>query len=238
MFGRLDFKIYSADAQSLIFHSVTGDALIFVILAFLASMAYSDETFVQDSQGISRYILFRSQRCALILARTVIVAVSGFIVSTLPFLFNSMLCLIAFPLASTAHDSNQASNSDVLQYATRTMLFPSLHLHHPYLSLMLHIALAGVFGVVVAISSHTLSLYFQKNRLVAIGAVPVLFVSSTFILDTLGLGRYELPRYISAAGGYKGIRVEYFAWIVALLLCINIILITIKLLLRQNELRE
>lgn len=234
-FGHLSFQVYSANHTSMIFTGSIGMLIIYGLLPFLAAMAYADCYYVEYTQCISQLTLSRSDKGIFLTAKFVIVAIGGLVISVLPFLINQLFCLIAFPITSAAHYSNWPSNSDVLFLATRTMLFPKLYLGTPYLANLIHILIAGLYGLLCAISTFSISLFFRRNRLIVLGLVSVVFFIGSYLVEMLGIGFVTISRYVEADNSVRGLKIEYLITVASVLLFANLSAVLVKISVFKDE---
>lgn len=235
-YGKDSYKVFSANHQAMIFvGGIAGVLTALFLLPFISSICYSDSYYIEYKNSISKYTIVRLKRSYYFWSKAFVVSISGFFIAILPFLFNQLLCFIAFPIHSSAHYSNWPSYSDVLMYSTKTMLYPIVYLNNPYLVNFIHIFFAGIYGFTTALSSYSISLFINKNRLVANSLIPVIFLCAFFILEILGIGYFALSRYIIADGGFKEILPEYFYYEIIVIIALNLCLISYKSNLIKDE---
>ena len=169
--------------KSMIWESWIGQVAVLFFIPVMATFPAACSYFEEKRRNCTGLIQIRSGRKQYYFCKLFAVMISGFAVSTLPFLLNYMFCLIAIPrpdcptVDTIQHLQGVYQKGDVL--GTWRILFPSLFLNHPVLYVLVHIALTGIWGMNIAAVSYAISLYFRKNIVItaALPAVVIMVLS-------------------------------------------------------------
>lgn len=170
------------------------------------------------------------------IGKLIAVALTGFIVSVLPLVLQYIICMIFMPegdiyyLWFSVYDSLESYNDMVIN----TTVFPNLYMNHQDLSVFIHIALCGAWTMGLAMLTYTISLYFRKNIVITLTASTIFNIIYMLVMDILGLA-YLIPgNYFYPGSGTSGTNFIAFVIVLAVLILINIALLTIKLVTRKD----
>ena len=196
--------IYTPENSCLLYGSGLGALLLFFFTPLLASFPYASSYHEEKRNHSEALLLTRKSRQAFFLSKLTVILVSAFIISVVPFLFNYLLCLVAFPRPNVPPvDALPFVFKDVY---TRDffseigqVLFPRLFLNYPILDVLLHLFLVGVWGMGCAALTFSFSLVYHRHLLVTAFLPSILVLISIVLLDSLFGSRWIVPMQLMLA---------------------------------------
>lgn len=170
------------------------------------------------------------------IGKLIAVAVTGFIVSVLPLVLQYIMCMIFMPegdiyyLWSSVYDSIESYNDMIIN----TTVFPYLYMNNQDLSVFVHIAICGAWTMGLAMLTYTISLHFRKNIVITLVASTIINIVYTIAMDALSLSYLTPSKYFYPGSGVTGANFSAFVIMLAVLILINIVLLTIKLVRKRD----
>ena len=125
LFQEYMMNIPSANQLWVGFDSLIGELFYMFLLPLLASLAYADTYYLNNKLGVYKNILTRCHKKNYVLAKGIVVIVSGFIVIFVPLLLNQLLYFIIAPLNSS---KNILGWPAYMFVETKDMIFANLFL--------------------------------------------------------------------------------------------------------------
>ena len=159
-------KIFSAYQASMIYSGGFAEMFCGILLPAFAVLPFADSYFTEKHQGSMICSLTRQSRIRYIAKKAFVAFTAAILVIFITYLFNQVLCLIAYPVSQTRTflDGNIYSNpiyQEVLHTPT-----PSLYMNSPLVLNIIHVLYACLYGGSIAMLSYCLSLYIYKNKAV------------------------------------------------------------------------
>jgi len=203
------------------------------LLPLLPALAYADTYYLDIKTGAYKSILTRCRKNNYILAKGIVIFVSGFIVVLVPLLINQLLYFIIAPLHST---KNLLGWPAYMFIPTHNMIFESLFLSNPYLYNILYMLLAGLVGSLAALMSYSISFITNKSRLIIVAAPLVIYLVGNFINALLGKANYCLNYYLQGFVVIGGLNADYFFIVLTISFIVSISIIFFKNMTVKDEL--
>ncbi|WP_326975310.1 hypothetical protein ACRQU7_01440 [Caproiciproducens sp. R1] len=206
---------------------------VYFLLPLLAALAYSYAHFDNYRLDVHKILLPREGRAAYYRANGLSVFLSGFLVVAAPLLLQQVALIIAMPYSVMR---NMGSTLVVDDYATQLLhisgLIKFLQIGHPYLFNILTSFCMSVTAGITALCSYSFSLYFQRNRFIAVLLLPILL----WLVLPICLARAFQDNIASYA--WIGIGGDYIWWLVetSCILLIDIFCIEWKIHYAKDEL--
>lgn len=207
------------------FDSHFGNIFYMFLLPLIASLAYADTYYLNNKLGVYKNILTRCHKKNYLLAKGIVVVVSGFIVIFAPLVINQLLCFVIAPLNSSKNILNWPAYMFI---PTDKMIFENLFLSSPYLYNILHMVLAGVAGSLAALMSYAISFIFDKSRLIIVATPLVIYLVSNFISALMGKVNYCLMYYLKGFISIRGLNAKYFVVVLTVCFILSISIIFFK----------
>lgn len=225
------------NVASLLGYSQVGDVL-FAILPLLATLPCAWYYHFDVENHLLSISLSRLGRSSYFLGRVITISFTAFLVSVFPYALNLLFSLLAYPFPAYGLNPNNVYDFSAF-YFTRirnSILFPSLFLNKPVEHALLLILLIGIYGVLMALLSYSITLYFRKNMAVTMLLTTVLAFSVILFLNIFGLTAWVLPLHLSTdllfvSGNIKIVMLEYL-----LLTLLNTFLVASKLIINKDVL--
>lgn len=221
--------IQPPNVASLLGYSQVGDVL-FALLPLLASFPCAWYYHFDVENHLLSISLSRLGRSSYYLGKAIAISITAFLVSIFPYLLNLLFSLLAYPFPAYGLSPNNAYSSGYYFARIRNrVLFPDLFLNNPLQHALYLILLIGIYGVLMALLSYSITLYFRKNIAVTMLLTTVLAFAVILILNIFGLSDWVLPLHLSTDllfvnGDIKKILFEY-----SLLILLNFSLMGTKL---------
>lgn len=226
-------EIPSANQLWVGFDNRFGEMFYMFLLPLLPALAYADTYYLDNKAGAYKSILTRCRKNNYILAKGIVVLVSGFIVIFVPLLINQLLCFIIAPLYST---KNLLGWPAYMFIPTHNMIFESLFLSNPYLYNILYMLLVGLVGSQASLMSYSISFITNKSRLIIVAAPMVIYLISNFINALIGKANYILNYYLQGFVAIRGLNADYFFIVLTISSIISISIIIFKNMTVKDEL--
>ena len=217
------------------FHNHMGEAYYLFLLPLLPALVYADTHYLNLKTGMYKNIYSRCRKSTYILAKGVVILVSGFIIVFLPLLLNQLLCFLIAPLHSTRN--SLGGWPAYTSYPTYTLLFESLFLRKPYLYNFLYMAMASVLGSMSALLSYAVSFLNGQSRLIVVATPMIIYVVWNFTAAFLLGEEYSLYAYLFG-GGVADLMPSYFFFCMALCLMVCLAIIFMKGVFKKDELHN
>lgn len=227
------FEIPSANQLWVGFDKRFGQVFYMFLLPLLPALAYADTYYLDNKTGVYKSILTKCRKNNYILAKGIVVFVSGFIVIFAPLLINQLLYFIIAPLYST---KNLLGWPAYMFIPTHNMIFKGLFLSNPYLYNILYMLLAGLVGSLAALMSYSISFITNKSRLIIVAAPLVIYLVGNFINMLLGKANYCLNYYLQGFVVIRGLNADYFFIVLIISFIVSISIIIFKSMAVKDEL--
>lgn len=214
-----DYAI-SAVQASMLWKSGVGYVYVLCLVPLFSSLVFSDQ-FYRDFSDHSLYIVItRHNKTHYFKSLLLVSFISGFIFAILPLLINLLLCLIAFPIKAASPTETGSIYVTSLAKEIQWVLFPRLYMNYPVLNTITHIFLSGLIGANFAALSFTLTLYFQKNAIIAACSSTIIYLIYSIAASMLGL--YTIAPFhfmLTAPEGYNKSILIFIGFIFVLMVC-------------------
>ena len=185
----LRFDIYfSAYQTSMALSGYIAEFFAIFLLPLFAVLPYSDSYFGEKRSGVHIACLTRQCRMRYFANKACVAWLLAVIAILIPYIINQSFCLIAFPTERVLdmNASNDIYSGGVaVEIATNPSML--LFMNNPLLRNMLHILYACYYGGGIALFAYTLTLYFHKNRALAIFS-PIAVIYAMMIAGNILFG--------------------------------------------------
>lgn len=204
------------------------------LLPFCSALAYSYCHYDNRRSGVIKALLPRCGVSSYYRSGGLSSFLGGFLIIFLPLVLEQLILLIAFPASM---DINTAS-SPIVDNLPEMLRIPvylyALQVNHPYLFNLLYCLIPGLTGGLLAYSSYTFSLFFQKSRFVVLSAVGI------FLWIILPFGALRTEALVDTIGSFftlwPGRDPLWWLFIFSGLLLVNIGLTELKIHKMKDEL--
>lgn len=193
--------MYSAEAYTLLGSSSDFSLIVILcIIPIFATLLASASLAEEKKNCLVSILVSRNNRTSFYGAKGIIIAITSFLGSTLPFFFNGLLAFLTIPTkeVSPMVSTSLYGNSYALySYETGHMLFPSLYLNSPGLNYLVHVVLIGLYGIGLALLAYGISFFFHKSPILLSLLPMIISFATAFLLMALQLGDYVIIEYFS-----------------------------------------
>ena len=203
--------INSATEVSMIGGSGLGLMTVLALVPLLATIPCATSFYDECSNFSINIIATRSTRRKYHFGKIVVIVITAFVVSVLPFSLNLLFCLIAFPMQGFRVQEFQGISSgryggSLNLQPLHSVLFPNLYLNMPILNAVLHIFGVGLFGVSMALLSYAMTLIYRKYKIIAIAFSCIISTLSVLVFSSLNLQALVLQDYFILRPIFKDIQ--------------------------------
>jgi len=209
---------------------ITGLFYMFV-LPFAASVVYSDTYYIDFKTGVVKNIITRCEKSQYLLAKGIVIFISGFIVIFIPLVFEQIFCLFASPIRGGLDLTHWPAYTSPL---TEYLQFGGLYVNHPYLRNFLLIVLSSWFGGGISLFSYALSYVNKKNRLFIVAAPGILYIIYNFIVEFVGVRSIGLMYYLYSSMTFSGSTTLYIVVLAGMVLLSSAIIFGKKIVSRDE----
>jgi hypothetical protein len=220
--------IESPTQASMLYGASTG-TLLLCLLPLLATFPCACFFFEEYKSGSIVLYISRAKPILYYYSKTIVIAVTAFLVSILPYVLNLLFCLLAYPFPQGGVFSEEAYNPVAIATAIDRTLFTSLYLNHPLWDAFAHIFFVGIFGMVMALLSYSITLFFRKNLLVALCTTTLLGLAQILIVTSFRLYNWGIHDYFLLIPLVENITIAPLLIELTVLLGISVSLIALKL---------
>ncbi|KML23304.1 MULTISPECIES: hypothetical protein [Priestia] len=200
------------------------NTLLFII-PLVAATVFSDSFFIDYRMGVYKNILTRSDKKTYLIAKYIVTFIMTFMVFFIGLLINQLLCFITFPLNGFDNNSSLPPYDIGLQNFNNKALFDLLRLESPLFYNLTFIFIISLFAGLISLVTY--SVYFlclNKNRIIGIMSIFIIYIVINIGLPILGLNEFSLFNQLNP--GHEGNFIQMIVWIVVLLFISFYILIT------------
>ena len=156
------------------------------ILPVIAVMPYSDCYYCERKYGVHIAAATRSGLKNYFYTKALAVIILSASIAALTYIFNQLLCLIAFPAERTRGVIFRAIYENPLAREFYVVPDKLLSMNHPFFRNALHALFACYYGAGVGLFGYSVSLFFQKNRVIT-NLIPVAVCYIwTFVATVIG----------------------------------------------------
>ncbi|MBR3299546.1 MAG: hypothetical protein IKI64_10170 [Clostridia bacterium] len=168
----------SPEQCSFLFYNPYGKLLYQYLCPLLASIPVACSYFKEKKSGMDALLIPACGRVNYISAKVLMTFLTGFLISTLPFLLSMIYAEIACSRNELVTLDFPALYTDRLQRLLDGSFFGQLMLTHPALDHFLHISLVGLWSAGAALLTLGISFFFRKHYIInlLIGTLIVGFV--------------------------------------------------------------
>lgn len=214
-------SIAAAFEASLIWRNPLTFMVLVIITPLSASIIHSDTYFNEYSNKLAYVMITKVGRYNYYIGKVIVVIITSFIVSILPFFLNQLLCIISFPSQTLMTFNGWGIYENSYQYLLDKIKYKNLFFSNPLIYNYLHILFVGVYGVVMGVLSYTFSLYYTKQWGYIIIFPTLLTFGLLLIASATGMNDMILVNYLVSYPIIKNIDVNilYIFFILSILLC-------------------
>lgn len=196
-----------ASESSLIWSNPLTFMVLAVITPLSASMIHADTYHNEYSNKLVSVIISKRNRFCYYISKATVVIIASFIVSILPFLINQLLCQISFP-SQTLRIFGDGIYENNYQYLLSRIKYKYLYFNHPIAYNYLHVLLVGMYGVVMGMLSFSISLFYNKKKVIVILSSTMLMFGLLLIASAFGLYSMVFQDYLVAKPTIKNVNVN------------------------------
>jgi hypothetical protein len=226
--SRIDLTIESPTMASMLYNASIGTLLLHLI-PLLASFPCACFYFEEMKNNSLVLYVSRTKPSLYYFSKTIVIAITAFVVSILPFVLNQLFCLLAYPFPVYGVFAEDAYRQTSIQYNANRILFLQLYMNHPLLNACVHIFFIGIYGAAMALLSYAISLFFRKNLIVALSATTIVSLVSILVFSAFKANFLIVQNYFLLIPLIKDVSVWPLFIELAVLLFISFLLITLKL---------
>lgn len=225
--------IYPAPVASMLGYSEVASMLL-VMLPLLATFPCAWYYYAEATDKMISIQASRSTRNSFYFSKVVVISVTAFITSVFPFLLNLEFSFIAYPMPKYGVFGNDPYTWLRADFDLRNVLFPSLFMNAPLLNALVIIFFIGLYGVVMAVLTYSISLYFRKNIVVTMAITTVIALILILIFGSVGLSQWVLVSHLTTHPFYSNGNISVFLLGMGFLILLNVILIWYKIVSRRD----
>jgi hypothetical protein len=190
----------------------------FLIIFFVASLAFSDSQFVDKEINIRGPIITRCSKKTYMAAGAAVTFLGAFLVIFIPFVFSQLLSLIVFPVQSFVKNTYAQVPAWDKGIEVHT-LFSWLFYNRPYLYNFIAIVYMSVCSGILALLAFAVS-HYLKHRLLIL-CLPTLVV---FVYDICTPFNFQFSYYLDMGGIIGQTYFVYFGFPAFILLASAVLL--------------
>lgn len=178
---------FSAFQSAMAYNGKVAELFSAILLPIVAVLPYTDSFYCEKKYGVYLFCLTRIGRIKYFFFKAIVVFTISFLIILIPYLFNQMYCMIAFPfehvrdiVSGTIYDNTWLPELIITPS-------PELLLNHPVIRNLQHILFACFYGSSIGLLGFSLSLFINKNRVITnVLPVALCFVWTLFAFLSLG----------------------------------------------------
>lgn len=207
-------------------------AFIMFILPFLGSIAYAHFYYDAYNENITPILINRVSRNKYLITGAITVFIGGFLVVFVPLILSKLLLCTAIPLESI---------KIMPDYPTKDLMYRNVNflkdicLNNPYLYYFIYTLIPALYAGLSGVLSLAVSFFIKKNRFFIITFPGMAYIIACFLLSVLGKVNIAPYLLLMPSLGIKGIQTTPLILLFVLLFAINIMLITVKLFFKKDE---
>lgn len=219
-------SIIAAYEASLIWRNPLTFMVLVIITPLSASLIHSD-TYVNEYTSKLAYVtITKAGRFNYYISKAIIVIITSFLASILPFLLDQLLCLVSFPFQTLMTFFGWGIYENDYLFLISKIKYKTLFFNNPIMYNYLHIFYVGLYGTLSGILSYTFSLFYTKKQFMVIIFPTILMLGILLVASAAGMDDIIFVNYLVSYPLIKNINVNIFYafFIISILLCFTAIL--------------
>lgn len=149
------------EEYSLLDANEIGD-IAYIIGPILASVPIACSYFHDKKRHMDQIVIPRGGRRKYFLTKVLLTALTGFLISVLPFLIHTLYCEIAYTRGPMQPFVTRSFYQPRYDFELSASLFGVFKYNHPLLNTLIHIWILGMWGAGLALLTHCITLFFRK----------------------------------------------------------------------------
>lgn len=204
--------------------------ILFVLSPMLATLPCAWYYYHDSEENMVPILVSRLGRKGYYLGRVLAISVSAFIVSVFPYLLNLGFSFVAYRFSEYGLFVDHVYTSAAFFERVNDVLFPGLYMNKPLGFAFLIIVLYGLYGVLMAMLSYSITLYYRKNIAIAMATTTVISFGSVLLLQILDRDEWSLaPHFATHYDMYGKPNLANVVIIFSFLILVNVFLIGDKI---------
>lgn len=178
---------FSAFQAAMAYNGKIAELFSAILLPLIAVLPYTDSFYCEKKYGVHLFGLTRTGRIKYFFSKAIVVFTTSFLVIFIPYLFNQLYCMIAFPLERSRGIVSGTIYDKTWLFELKNTPSPELLMNYPAIRNLLHILFACFYGGSIGLLGFSLSLFLHKNRVITnVLPVALCFVWTLIAFTSLG----------------------------------------------------